>query len=114
MGSANTDYSVFNAMAAQMTNDKMDSKFEEIVRVMLEQNNLPDKTINDLKILAKKGVSTKTTTELKKSDLPRDLNCGKYTPGLPLILNKIFTVTLYKVVKIEIFMRLLVINVILT
>ena len=79
MGSANTDYSVFNAMAAQMTNDKMDSKFEEIVRVMLEQNNLPDKTINDLKILAKKGVSTKTTTELKKSDLPRDLNCGKYT-----------------------------------
>ena len=63
MGSANTDYSVFNAMAAQMTNDKMDSKFEEIVRVMLEQNNLPDKTINDLKILAKKGVSTKTTTQ---------------------------------------------------
>ena len=48
MESTNTDYSVFNAMAAQMTNDKMDSKVEETIRAFLQENNFPGQTAKDL------------------------------------------------------------------
>ena len=66
-------------MAAQQTNDKMDAKFEEIIRALLQENNFPDQTVHDLIIYSKKGVGTLHQKELKIGDLPRDLNCGKYT-----------------------------------
>ena len=45
MESTNTDYSVFNAMAAHQTNDKIDAKFEEIIRVLSQENNFPKNQI---------------------------------------------------------------------
>ena len=58
MESINTDYSVFNAMAAHQTNEKMDAKFDEIINVLLNEHEYSNQTVNDLKKLANKGANT--------------------------------------------------------
>ena len=57
MESTNTDYSVFNAMAAHQTNEKMDNKFDEIIKILKTEHDYSNQTINDLKKLARKGVN---------------------------------------------------------